>query len=131
MQELARQGIIAGRKDEGRWTFTKNEIARYQQDRLLDSQARALPAKRKRRQAATRLSRRRTNDDYELLDWLVEQQRAVLPAAGRTLEVELWLRVENNSKFVRGKTRAREEIERTCSASSTCASPAQTAMITF
>jgi hypothetical protein len=113
VQELARQGIIAGRKDEGRWTFTKNEIARYQQDRLLESQARALPAKRKRRQAATRSSRRRTNDGYELLDWLVEQQRAILPApTERTLDVEIYLRVENNSKFVRGKTRAREEIER-------------------
>ena len=27
------------------------------------------------------------------------------------LKVNLWLRVENNSKFVRGKKRAREEIE--------------------
>ena len=29
----------------------------------------------------------------------------------KTLRVELYLRVENNSKFVRGKTRAREQIE--------------------
>ena len=29
-----------------------------------------------------------------------------------TLFVKLWLRVENNNKFVRGKKRAREEIER-------------------
>ena len=27
------------------------------------------------------------------------------------MKVKLWLRVENNSKFVRGKTRSREEIE--------------------
>ena len=30
----------------------------------------------------------------------------------RILKVSLWLRVENNSKFVRGKSRAKEEIER-------------------
>ena len=29
----------------------------------------------------------------------------------KTVRLELWLRVENNSKFVRGKTRSREEIE--------------------
>lgn len=29
----------------------------------------------------------------------------------RTMKVQLWLRVENNSKFVRGKKKAREEIE--------------------
>jgi len=28
------------------------------------------------------------------------------------MKVRMWLRVENNSKFVRGKGRAREEIER-------------------
>jgi hypothetical protein len=28
------------------------------------------------------------------------------------MKVKLWLRVENNSKYVRGKTRVREEIER-------------------
>ena len=31
-----------------------------------------------------------------------------------TTTVRLWLRVENNSKFVRGKKRAREDIERYC-----------------
>jgi excisionase family DNA binding protein len=31
---------------------------------------------------------------------------------GKTLQVELWLRVENNNKHVRGKTKARAEIER-------------------
>ncbi len=31
--------------------------------------------------------------------------------AERTVEVELWLRVENNNKFVRGKTQSRREIE--------------------
>jgi DNA invertase Pin-like site-specific DNA recombinase len=30
----------------------------------------------------------------------------------RVMKVKMWLRVENNSKFVRGKKRAREEIER-------------------
>lgn len=30
----------------------------------------------------------------------------------RVMKVKLWLRVENNSKFVRGKSRARDEIER-------------------
>jgi hypothetical protein len=30
----------------------------------------------------------------------------------KTSTVTLWLRVENNSKFVHGKKRAREEIER-------------------
>ena len=34
------------------------------------------------------------------------------PPAPKTLEVELHLRVEDNSKFVRGKGRSREEIER-------------------
>ena len=29
----------------------------------------------------------------------------------KTITVTLWLRVENNSKFVRGKKRARENIE--------------------
>ena len=29
-------------------------------------------------------------------------------------KIRLWLRVENNSKFVRGKKRSREEIEDTC-----------------
>ena len=28
------------------------------------------------------------------------------------MKVKMWLMVENNSKFVRGKSRAREEIER-------------------
>ncbi|MBF0510019.1 MAG: hypothetical protein HQK57_13985 [Deltaproteobacteria bacterium] len=28
------------------------------------------------------------------------------------MRVKLWLQVENNSKFVRGKTKAREDIER-------------------
>jgi hypothetical protein len=30
----------------------------------------------------------------------------------KTIKVELYLRVENNSKFVRGKERVRDEIER-------------------
>jgi DNA invertase Pin-like site-specific DNA recombinase len=30
----------------------------------------------------------------------------------RVMKVKLWLRVENNSKYVRGKTKVREEIER-------------------
>jgi hypothetical protein len=30
----------------------------------------------------------------------------------KTLQVELWLRVENNNKYVRGKSKARAEIER-------------------
>ncbi len=29
----------------------------------------------------------------------------------KTIQLELWLRVENNSKFVRGKTQSRQEIE--------------------
>jgi hypothetical protein len=33
-------------------------------------------------------------------------------AVMKTSTVTLWLRVENNSKFVRGKKRAREDIER-------------------
>jgi hypothetical protein len=32
----------------------------------------------------------------------------------QTTTVTLWLRVENNSKFVRGKTRVRADIERYC-----------------
>ena len=32
----------------------------------------------------------------------------------RSIKINLWLRVENNSKFVRGKKRAREEIETYC-----------------
>lgn len=31
----------------------------------------------------------------------------------KTLQVSLWLRVENNSKFVRGKTKVRQRIEET------------------
>jgi hypothetical protein len=30
----------------------------------------------------------------------------------RTMKVKLWLRVENNGKFVRGKSKDRDEIER-------------------
>ena len=33
-------------------------------------------------------------------------------ATTKTTTVTLWLRVENNSKFVRGKKRARQNIER-------------------
>jgi len=33
------------------------------------------------------------------------------PDTLRRIDVELWLRVENNSKFVRGKTKARAWIE--------------------
>jgi probable addiction module antidote protein len=33
------------------------------------------------------------------------------PTKSKVLKVTLWLRVERNSKFVRGKTRAREDIE--------------------
>lgn len=33
------------------------------------------------------------------------------PAKSKVMTVSLWLRVENNSKFVRGKKKAREEIE--------------------
>jgi hypothetical protein len=36
---------------------------------------------------------------------------ARVPARQHSLEVELWLRVENNSKFVRGKTKVRAQIE--------------------
>src|SRR5579871_6142215 len=41
----------------------------------------------------------------------IESAWAEVPAPPHTLRVELWLRVENNSKFVRGKKRSREEIE--------------------
>jgi len=40
--------------------------------------------------------------------WLVDDQA---PARPHTATLTLWLRVENNSKFVRGKTRVREYIE--------------------
>jgi hypothetical protein len=33
------------------------------------------------------------------------------PPAPKVMKVNLWLRVENNNKFVRGKKKAREEIE--------------------
>ena len=39
---------------------------------------------------------------------------APVAPAMQTTTVNLWLQVENNSKFVRGKKRAREEIERYC-----------------
>ena len=112
VQELARKMII-GRKDHGQWTFSKGEIARYQQDRILASQARALQPKRTRRRSAGRSSAKLTADDLEVLDWLVEQQREQrTPEAGeRIVQVQLYLRVENNNSFVRGKKRAREDIE--------------------
>jgi hypothetical protein len=34
-----------------------------------------------------------------------------VPSKSRVMKVTLWLQVENNSKFVRGKKRVREEIE--------------------
>jgi hypothetical protein len=34
------------------------------------------------------------------------------PAKSKLMKVTLWLRVENNNKFVRGKKKARESIER-------------------
>jgi hypothetical protein len=34
------------------------------------------------------------------------------PDAIKIMKVTLWLRVENNNKHIRGKTRARDEIER-------------------
>jgi len=37
---------------------------------------------------------------------------ALPPTPSKVMQVKLWLRVENNSKFVRGKKKAREEIER-------------------
>jgi len=37
--------------------------------------------------------------------------RSGLKPCLRRIDVELWLRVENNSKFVRGKTKARAWIE--------------------
>jgi hypothetical protein len=33
------------------------------------------------------------------------------PEAPRVMKVNLWLRVENNNKHIRGKTKARDEIE--------------------
>ena len=39
------------------------------------------------------------------------QLAAKEPAKSKVMKVTLWLRVENNSKFVRGKTKVREEIE--------------------
>jgi hypothetical protein len=34
------------------------------------------------------------------------------PTATKVIKVCLWLRVENNNKYIRGKKKAREEIER-------------------
>jgi hypothetical protein len=42
--------------------------------------------------------------------WALRQPPAP-PPKKQTIRVQLWLRVERNSKFVRGKKRAREEIE--------------------
>jgi hypothetical protein len=39
------------------------------------------------------------------------QRAAKEPAKSKVMKVNLWLRVENNSKFVRGKKMAREAIE--------------------
>ena len=44
---------------------------------------------------------------------VVRRYLQMCPAPKKAIRVELYLRVENNSKFVRGKTRSREEIERT------------------
>jgi hypothetical protein len=33
------------------------------------------------------------------------------PDSPRVIKINLWLRVENNNKHIRGKTKAREEIE--------------------
>jgi hypothetical protein len=33
------------------------------------------------------------------------------PAPSKVLKVNLWLRVENNNKFIRGKKKVRQEIE--------------------
>ena len=33
------------------------------------------------------------------------------PAPSKVMKVNLWLRVENNNKYIRGKTKARNEIE--------------------
>lgn len=41
-------------------------------------------------------------------------QSAPFPATKKIAQVTVWLRVENNSKFVRGKNESRREIERQC-----------------
>ena len=33
------------------------------------------------------------------------------PAPSKVMKVNLWLRVENNNKYIRGKTKVRDEIE--------------------
>ncbi len=33
------------------------------------------------------------------------------PAPSKVMKVTLWLRVENNNKYIRGKKKARQEIE--------------------
>ncbi len=48
--------------------------------------------------------------DLLLLQFRPGEQEAPM----NTTTVTLWLRVENNSKFVRGKKRARENIEHYC-----------------
>ena len=41
-----------------------------------------------------------------------EQKLVSPPTPTKIMKVKMWLRVENNSKFVRGKGKVREEIER-------------------
>jgi len=48
--------------------------------------------------------------DTELKDSLHNSQLS--ESQSKVMRVQLWLRVENNSKFVRGKSKARAEIER-------------------
>ena len=69
VQELARQMVI-GRKIDGRWTFTRSELLRYQQEALIHKQARALRAGRPRRRSTRRSSDRFTRDDMDLLSVL-------------------------------------------------------------
>ena len=48
---------------------------------------------------------------YKVLENKNEQPKA---AELKTTQIRLWLQVENNNKFVRGKTKSREKIERLC-----------------
>lgn len=65
-----------------------------------DCAARLLDASRKDKEAST-------PSWVEAFPWEAEQAKG----HQHTLRVELWLCVENNSKWVRGKKRSREEIE--------------------
>ena len=99
ISENVRAGLARARQEGKR--LGRPPVSTYSKERIIETW---------RQHGSIKKTAKVLGKPYATVHKIISAYKAEHPDE-KTVRLELWLRVENNNKFVRGKTRSREEIE--------------------